>query len=98
MNKGKQWKWSKKVRKEMEKQGKPPMKINLLPETLFSPAEKKLMKKTEVAHAKIMKIIGQPNSLLEDGGDLYYCAFKNKFPRPKRFKGLCLNWPKEVKK
>ena len=30
MNKGKQWKWSKKIRKELEKLKKPPLKINLI--------------------------------------------------------------------
>ena len=51
MNKGKQWKWSKKIRKELEKLKKPPLKINIIK------------------------------------------AVTKEKPRPKRLKGICLNWP-----
>ena len=33
MNKGKQWKWSKKIRKDLEKQGAEPLKINTVKST-----------------------------------------------------------------
>ena len=75
MNKGKQWKWNKKIRKELEKQGAKPLEINRLPKDLLSPAERKQMKKVEVEFLKAMELIGRPNPLLETPE--YYTAFRN---------------------
>ena len=97
MNKGKQWKWSKKIRKELESQEVKPLEINLMPKNLFSPKEKKLMKKAEVEFLKVMELIGRPDPLMESPE--YYTAFHNKRkkikPRPKKLRGICLNWPGE---
>ena len=60
MNKGKQWKWNKKIRKELNKQGSPPLKLNHID---LSKEEIKLLKK-EVVDALAMnkKDIGEPNT------------------------------------
>lgn len=81
MNKGKQWKWNKKIRKELEKQGKPPLKINIIKKVTFKKAKKSWGKVTHVAF---------PGS----GG---FIPLERK-PRPKRLRGICLNWPREVMK
>ena len=85
MNKGKQNKWNKKLRKEMEKQGKPPMKINVI--RVVTDEKDKRRKGT----LKLNK-----DNLAEfEKGTL--TSKKGLTKKPKRFKGICLNWPEEVK-
>jgi len=60
MNKGKQWKWNKKIRKELEKQGSPPLELNRID---LSKEKIKILKK-EIADvfAISKKDIGKPNT------------------------------------
>lgn len=80
MNKGKQWKWSKKVRQELEKQGKSALKINkihLASSTNDENSEKYIMPVKKVSKKEASRIYPK---------------------RPRKFRGICLNWPKEVKR
>lgn len=106
MNKGKQWKWSKKVRKEMEKQKTPPLKINVIkaenPEKYIMPVKKISKKEAAQMYPKrregTLKLDKDNLSKFEKG--MLEPTKKQKVhpKRPKRFKGICLNWPEEVKK
>ena len=70
MNKGKQWKWNKKIQKELDKQGSPPLVINLLPKNLFSLAEYEKMNKIEIAEKLAMKPFYEENENLKGGAEI----------------------------
>ena len=69
MNKGKQWKWNKKILKKLDKQGSPPLELNRLPD-LFSLAEYEKMNKIEIAEKLAMKPFYEENENLEGGAEI----------------------------
>jgi len=69
MNKGKQWKWNKKILKKLDKQGSPPLELNRLPD-LFSLAEYEKMNKIEIAEKLAMKPFYEKNENLKGGAEI----------------------------